>query len=94
MNTIRLMHFFKIYSRISKIFQAGAYRKTTQPGTRKKSSGPKYELSEEQKADIKEAFDLFDKEGTGKIETKELKVRNYNLCNCYSSIECHFISVE
>lgn len=53
---------------------AGAYRKTTQSGTRKKSSGPKYELSEEQKADIKEAFDLFDKEGTGKIETKELKV--------------------
>lgn len=53
---------------------ATSYRKQTQSGTRKKSSGPKYELSEEQKADIKEAFDLFDKEGTGKIETKELKV--------------------
>lgn len=53
---------------------ASAYRKPTQSGTRKKSSGPKYELSEEQKADIKEAFDLFDKDGTGKIETKELKV--------------------
>lgn len=53
---------------------ASSYRKSTQSGTRKKSSGPKYELSEEQKADIKEAFDLFDKEGTGKIETKELKV--------------------
>lgn len=43
-------------------------------GARKKSSGPKFELTEEQKADIKEAFDLFDAEGTGKIETKELKV--------------------
>ena len=42
--------------------------------TRKKSSGPKFELTEEQKGDIKEAFDLFDAEGTGKIETKELKV--------------------
>lgn len=37
-------------------------------------SGPKFELSEEQKADIKEAFDLFDTEGTGKIDVKELKV--------------------
>lgn len=43
-------------------------------GTRKKSSCPKFELTDEQKADIKEAFDLFDAEGNGKIETKELKV--------------------
>jgi centrin-1 len=46
-------------------------------GTRKKSSGPKFELSEEQKADIKEAFDLFDTEANGKIETKELKVLKF-----------------
>lgn len=46
------------------------------PGTagRKKVAGPKFELSEEQKNDIKEAFDLFDTEGIGKIDTKELKV--------------------
>jgi len=31
-------------------------------------------LTEEQRADIKEAFDLFDPDGTGKIATKELKV--------------------
>lgn len=31
-------------------------------------------MTEEQKNDIKEAFDLFDTEGTGKIDTKELKV--------------------
>lgn len=44
------------------------------PPGRKKSGGPKFELSEEQKSDIKEAFDLFDTEGSGKIEVKELKV--------------------
>ncbi|EPT26592.1 centrin family protein [Toxoplasma gondii TgCatPRC2] len=32
------------------------------------------ELSEEQRKDIKEAFDLFDTEGTGSIDAKELKV--------------------
>uniref|UniRef100_A0A1W7RAW0 Calglandulin n=1 Tax=Hadrurus spadix TaxID=141984 RepID=A0A1W7RAW0_9SCOR len=37
-------------------------------------SGMKFELTEEQKQDIKEAFDLFDAEGTGYIEGKELKV--------------------
>jgi Ca2+-binding EF-hand superfamily protein len=48
-------------------------------GTRKKSSGPKFELTDEQKADIKEAFDLFDTEGNGQIETKELKVLKYSV---------------
>ncbi|PZC82018.1 uncharacterized protein LOC110372298 [Helicoverpa armigera] len=42
-------------------------------GVRKKS-GPKFELTDEQRRDIKEAFDLFDTENTGKIDTKELKV--------------------
>lgn len=42
-------------------------------GARKKS-GPKFELSDAQKTDIKEAFDLFDNECTGFIEVKELKV--------------------
>ena len=32
------------------------------------------ELTEEQKQEIKEAFDLFDTEGTGAIDSKELKV--------------------
>lgn len=45
----------------------------TTSGVRKKS-GPKFELSDEQRRDIKEAFDLFDTENTGKIDTKELKV--------------------
>ncbi|XP_014601700.1 caltractin [Polistes fuscatus] len=41
--------------------------------SRRKGSS-KIELTEDEKADIKEAFDLFDPDGTGKIATKELKV--------------------
>ncbi|XP_036346959.1 caltractin-like [Rhagoletis pomonella] len=49
--------------------------KRQNPSTsQRKKSGPKFELSEGQKADIKEAFDLFDTECTGFIEVKELKV--------------------
>lgn len=44
------------------------------PSGRKKSGGPKFELSSEQKTDIREAFDLFDTERSGNIDTKELKV--------------------
>jgi centrin-1 len=61
-------------SQFRKQATAGTAAATSVTGTRKKSSGPKFELSEEQKTDIKEAFDLFDTEGNGKIETKELKV--------------------
>lgn len=43
-------------------------------GIRRKSGGPKFELSDEQKADIKSAFALFDKESAGFIATRELKV--------------------
>lgn len=41
---------------------------------RKKSGGSKFEFSEKQKADIKEAFELFNVDGSGSIESKELKV--------------------
>ena len=43
---------------------------TMAPG--KKSS--KFELTEEQKQEIREAFDLFDTDGSGTIDAKELKV--------------------
>ena len=36
--------------------------------------GPKPELTEEQKQEIREAFDLFDTDGSGTIDAKELKV--------------------
>uniref|UniRef100_A0A8C9F7Z3 EF-hand domain-containing protein n=1 Tax=Pavo cristatus TaxID=9049 RepID=A0A8C9F7Z3_PAVCR len=40
----------------------------------RKKSSPKPELTEEQKQEIREAFDLFDTDGTGNIDVKELKV--------------------
>jgi len=50
-------------------------RKTNSgPASQKKKSGPKLELSEEQKQEIREAFDLFDADGSGTIDVKELKV--------------------
>jgi Ca2+-binding EF-hand superfamily protein len=41
------------------------------PGVR---AGGRKELTEEQKQEIKEAFDLFDTDGSGSIDAKELKV--------------------
>ena len=38
-------------------------------------AAPKNELTEEQKQEIREAFDLFDSDGSGTIDAKELKVR-------------------
>ena len=43
-------------------------------GTTAKPSGKPKELTEEQKQEIKEAFDLFDTDGSGSIDAKELKV--------------------
>ncbi|XP_076034157.1 uncharacterized protein LOC143020983 [Oratosquilla oratoria] len=43
-------------------------------GGKRRSGSSKFELTEEQKSDIKEAFDLFDPNGIGSIDTKELKV--------------------
>ncbi|XP_008112858.2 centrin-2 isoform X1 [Anolis carolinensis] len=56
-------------------FGAASYKKPTlgAPVQRKKAL-PKTELTEEQKQEIREAFDLFDTDGTGNIDVKELKV--------------------
>jgi Ca2+-binding EF-hand superfamily protein len=43
-------------------------------GAKRKQGNLKLELSEEQKNDIREAFNLFDTEGNGSIDTKDLKV--------------------
>ncbi|NXD85826.1 CETN2 protein, partial [Halcyon senegalensis] len=40
----------------------------------KKKASAKLELTEEQQQEIREAFDLFDADGTGSIDVKELKV--------------------
>ena len=46
-----------------------SYKKTAISKQKKRS-----ELTEEQKQEIKEAFDLFDTDGSGTIDAKELKV--------------------
>ena len=43
------------------------------PPPRKKTT-PKLELTEEQKQEIREAFELFDTDGSGQIDVKDLKV--------------------
>ena len=45
-------------------------------------SGPKPELTEEQKQEIREAFDLFDTDGSGTIDAKELKVNTTIMLAC------------
>ncbi|KAL3816380.1 hypothetical protein ACHAXA_008350 [Cyclostephanos tholiformis] len=51
---------------------------STKPAARKKSvatkKGAPPELTEDQKQEIREAFDLFDTDGSGTIDAKELKV--------------------
>ncbi|KAJ0002786.1 hypothetical protein NQD34_007935 [Periophthalmus magnuspinnatus] len=54
---------------------ASNYRKSaSSAGQSKKRAAPKVELTAEIKQEIKEAFDLFDTDGTGTIDVKELKV--------------------
>lgn len=53
---------------------ASLKKPTSSVGLRRKSSGLKHELTEEQKQEVREAFDLFDTDGSGNIDIKELKV--------------------
>lgn len=55
------------------------------PPPRKKTT-PKPELTEEQKQEIREAFELFDTDGSGFIDVKELKVNEiYRKKQCFST---------
>ena len=54
-------------------------------------SGLRVELTEEQKQEIREAFDLFDTDGTGTIEAKELKVSVLFVHQCLHA--CMYIHV-
>lgn len=45
----------------------------------RKKASPKPELTEEIRQEIREAFELFDTDGSGYIEVKELKVRFYKV---------------
>lgn len=53
------------------LLQASNYRTSSDQW---KKRAAKVELNETQKQDIKEAFDLFDVDGSGTIDVKELKV--------------------
>ncbi|XP_015677791.1 centrin-2 [Protobothrops mucrosquamatus] len=54
---------------------ASSYKKASLGAVaQRKKTAPKTELTEEQKQEIREAFDLFDTDGTGNIDVKELKV--------------------
>ncbi|XP_057205470.1 uncharacterized protein cetn4 [Triplophysa rosa] len=53
---------------------ASSFRKPSGTSNQRKRAGPKPELTEEQRQEIKEAFDLFDTDGSGTIDVKELKV--------------------
>ena len=52
--------------------------------------GPKLELTEEQKQDIREAFDLFDTDGSGTIDAKELKVKQGFLKLLFQRLRSNF----
>lgn len=54
--------------------KASNLKKTTMASSaQRKRVSPKPELTEEQIQEIREAFDLFDTDGTGTIDVKELK---------------------
>ena len=50
------------------------FHKNFQASKKGGSKSKKFELTEEQKQEIREAFDLFDTDGSGTIDAKELKV--------------------
>ncbi|XP_016046936.2 centrin-2 isoform X1 [Erinaceus europaeus] len=59
----------------SELVPASNVKKANMASTsQRKRASPKPELTEEQKQEIREAFDLFDADGTGTIDVKELKV--------------------
>lgn len=54
---------------------ASSFKKSNVASTsQKRKVGPKPELTEDQKQAVREAFDLFDADGSGTIDVKELKV--------------------
>lgn len=54
---------------------ASSFKKpTVASASQKRKVDPKPELTEDQKQEVREAFDLFDADGSGTIDVKELKV--------------------
>ncbi|KAK2080813.1 hypothetical protein QBZ16_000667 [Prototheca wickerhamii] len=53
---------------------AQSYRRAVTNARRDRKAGPRVGLTEEQRQEIREAFDLFDTDGSGTIDVRELKV--------------------
>lgn len=71
------------------MFQASGYRKPVPSATQRKKAA-KIELTEEQTQEIKEAFDLFDTDGTGTIDVKDLKVSAHFIAAIVTmTFDCH-----
>lgn len=73
-SAIKMEWFPNPRERLSFFHWQSNFKKTTLAGGGRKKTGPKCELTEEQKQEIREAFDLFDADGSGTIDAKELKV--------------------
>lgn len=55
--------------------KASSFKKPPLRATvQRKKASPKLEITEEQRQEVREAFELFDTDGTGTIDVKELKV--------------------
>ncbi len=70
-------------------------------GGQRKKTGPKPELTEEQKQEIREAFDLFDTEGTGTIGAQGLdfqsplmRVNVFSLCWVFPPYTFLYVRVQ
>lgn len=71
--------------------KASSFKKANMASTApRKRMSPKPELTEEQKQEIREAFDLFDADGTGTIDVKELKASSIHSCNTAFTFPCPF----
>lgn len=73
--------------------QASSYKKASLgAAAQRKKTAPKTELTEEQKQEIREAFDLFDTDGTGNIDVKELKASCRISPRCFRYLRAGSIS--
>lgn len=74
-----IFSFTKLNCQLVVMLQASGFRKPNTTSNQRKKAGPKPDLTEEQKQEIREAFDLFDTDGSGTIDVKELKVGYTNM---------------
>lgn len=75
-----------------KCLKASNFKKANMASTaQRKRMSPKPELTEEQKQEIREAFDLFDADGTGTIDVKELKASPGPCCTAALPCLCSFV---